>query len=75
LIYQDLDELIEAARFGNPAIEDFDTSCFDSRYVTGDVNQEYLDHLAEMRNDGARNKQQVSDENLIDLSNSADINQ
>jgi len=75
LIYQDLDELVEAARFGNPAIEDFDTSCFDSRYVTGDVNQEYLDHLAEIRNDGARNKQQVSDENLIDLSNSADINQ
>jgi amidophosphoribosyltransferase len=28
LIYQDLDDLIEAVRKGNPAIKHFDTSCF-----------------------------------------------
>lgn len=72
LIYQDLNDLIETARFGNPVVEDFDTSCFDSRYVTGDVNQDYLDHLAETRNDSAKSRHQLSDENLIDLSNSSD---
>ncbi len=73
LLYQDLEDLIESARLGNPEIEDFDTSCFDSRYVTGDVSQDYLDHLAEIRNDDAKSRQSVSDENLIDLSNAADL--
>ncbi len=42
LIYQDLDAMVAAVRAGNPAIPDFDTSCFDGRYVTGDVTPQYL---------------------------------
>ncbi|MFP5345359.1 MAG: amidophosphoribosyltransferase, partial [Gammaproteobacteria bacterium] len=45
LIYQDLEDLIEAVRAGNPRITRFDTSCFSGEYVTGGVNQAYLDHL------------------------------
>ncbi len=59
LIYQDLDDLIEAARQGNPAIEDFDTSCFDGRYVTGDVSQVYLDHIEKLRCDEAKARRDV----------------
>lgn len=70
LIYQELDDLIEAARAGNPEIEKFDTSCFNAEYVTGDINQDYLDHLAEVRNDNAKLSHQSNDESLIDLSNS-----
>ena len=50
LIYQDLDAMIAAVRAGNPAILDFDTSCFDGRYITGDVTPEYLNYVEAVRN-------------------------
>ncbi|MCA1979776.1 MAG: amidophosphoribosyltransferase [Thiobacillus sp.] len=50
LIYQDLDAMIAAVRAGNPAILDFDTSCFDGRYITGDVTPEYLEYVEAVRN-------------------------
>ncbi len=54
VIYQDLDDLIEAAREGNPRVTKFDTSCFDGVYVTGTVHKEYLDHLERIRSDVAK---------------------
>ena len=71
LIYQDLDQLIEAVRAGNPDITDFDLSCFNGSYVTGDINQDYLDHIEMLRNDNAKTRRDVDDENLTDLSNNA----
>jgi len=71
LIYQDLDQLIEAVRAGNPDITDFDLSCFNGNYVTGDINQDYLDHIESLRNDNAKARREVGEENLIDLSNNA----
>jgi len=37
VIYQTIDGMKRAIRAGNPAIEDFDASCFDGCYVTGDI--------------------------------------
>ncbi len=54
LIYQDLDDLVQACRHDNANIEAFDTSCFSGVYVTGDVTPEYLAKLQQERNDGAR---------------------
>lgn len=54
VIFQDLQDLIEAAREGNPRIRHFDTSCFDGVYVTGDVKQEYLDHIEQIRSEATR---------------------
>ncbi len=54
LIYQDLPDLIEAAREGNPEIERFDASCFDGVYITGDVDQDYLARLERQRCDVAK---------------------
>jgi len=71
LVYQDLEDLIEAARKGNPAITQFDTSCFTGEYVTGDVTKDYLAHIEVLRNDIAKQKQEMSEESLTDLSNSA----
>ncbi|WP_170514592.1 amidophosphoribosyltransferase [Ruegeria atlantica] len=45
LFYQDLDDLIWAAKEGNPEIEAFDCSCFDGNYITGSVSDDYLDSL------------------------------
>ena len=42
LLYQDLDDLRAAVRAINPAINFFETSCFDGCYVTGDITAEYL---------------------------------
>ncbi len=49
LIYQDLTDLIQAVR-GDSPIVDFDTSCFDGRYITGDVTPEYLNYIEAVRN-------------------------
>ena len=69
LIYQDLEDLIAAVRRGNPEINEFDTSCFDGRYVTGDVDQDYLDRLSNNRNDKAKSTREGTD-NIIGLHNS-----
>jgi amidophosphoribosyltransferase len=54
LVYQRLEDLIAAAREGNPHIEQFECSVFDGHYVTGDVSDGYLNRLHEERTDGAK---------------------
>ncbi len=68
LIYQKLDDLIAAAREGNSDITDFDCSVFTGEYVTGDINEAYLDDLQASRNDNAKSvNTRVVD--IVDLSN------
>ena len=54
LIYQDLEDLVSACREGNPAIDEFDCSVFDGRYVAGKIDQDYLSRLEKRRNDAAK---------------------
>ncbi|RLJ62775.1 amidophosphoribosyltransferase [Sulfurisoma sediminicola] len=49
LIYQDLEALRQAVRTLNPSLTQFDTSCFDGRYITGDISAEYLDGVEQAR--------------------------
>ena len=49
LIYQDLDDLIEAVREGNKSISEFDTSCFNGKYITGSISEKYLNNLESTR--------------------------
>ena len=42
--------MIEVVKAANPAITDFDTSCFDGRYITGDVTPAYLEYVEAVRN-------------------------
>jgi len=51
LIYQDLNDLLDAAREGNPEIQEFDASCFNGQYITGDINKDYLDRIEQARCD------------------------
>jgi len=55
LIYQDIEDLVESCREGNPNITRFDTSCFTGEYVTG-VEDGYLEHLERQRCDSAKSK-------------------
>ncbi|GIU50089.1 amidophosphoribosyltransferase [Shewanella algidipiscicola] len=54
MIFQDLEDLIAAVRQQNPDITRFETSVFDGHYITNDVDQAYLDHLTQLRNDDAK---------------------
>ena len=54
LIFQDLHDLEEAVREGNPALTQFETSVFNGQYVTGDVDQHYLDYLNSLRSDDVK---------------------
>ncbi|TNF35172.1 MAG: amidophosphoribosyltransferase, partial [Gammaproteobacteria bacterium] len=58
LIYQDLNDLIDAVRRGNKKISHFDCSCFDGKYVTNDVNDEYLGHLDQLRSDSSKQERE-----------------
>jgi len=42
MVYQEIDDLKAAILEGAPDVEDLDLSCFDGRYVTGTVSDEYL---------------------------------
>ncbi|MGB1221204.1 MAG: amidophosphoribosyltransferase, partial [Alcanivoracaceae bacterium] len=77
LIYQDLDDLVAACREGNPAIDEFDCSVFDGRYVAGNISEDYLEHLEQQRNDAAKAKSDhdrnmaLADNEVMDLHNAS----
>jgi len=51
LIYQDLEALKDAVRRANPKLVNFEASCFDGKYITGDITADYLSHLAVERHE------------------------
>lgn len=71
LVYQDLGDLIAAAKYGNPRVTQFDTSVFNGEYVTGDITPEYLNGVQERRNDASMEKKRETDNTIIELYNSA----
>ena len=68
LFYQDLPDLVDAVRVGNPLIETFDCSVFDGKYLTGHVDEVYLNQLAMARSDAAKVSRE-KDESVIDMYN------
>mgnify|MGYP006088520619 CR=1 FL=1 len=68
LVYQDLDDLIECAAGINSSIDGFDCSVFDGQYVTGNVNDEYLNRIEALRNDSAKAKS-LGNAEVIELHN------
>ena len=57
LVFQDLDDLKIAIRTKKvPAVQEFDCSVFDGVYVTGDIDEAYLDNLQQSRSDSAKKK-------------------
>lgn len=54
LIFQDLEDLIVACRESNPEIQTFETSVFNGKYVTNDIDQDYLNYLDQLRNNDAK---------------------
>ena len=71
LLFQDLDDLIEAVKRGSESIAGFDASVFTGEYITGDIDNSYLDNLQSARNDAAKNERRESENEVIDLHNTA----
>lgn len=73
LIYQELADLVESCREGNPAIDRFDTSVFNGEYITGDVSKDYLDGLEQNRSDDSKTNKSTNrgtdDESFVDIYN------
>ncbi|WP_407331013.1 amidophosphoribosyltransferase [Enterovibrio sp. 27052020O] len=51
LIFQDLTDLEDAVREGNPDVKQFESSVFSGHYITQDINQDYLEYIDSLRND------------------------
>ncbi|ORU92782.1 MAG: amidophosphoribosyltransferase [Cycloclasticus sp. symbiont of Poecilosclerida sp. N] len=68
LIYQDLEDLFESVRKHNPKIKDFDAACFNQRYVTGTVKDEYLKEQGLNRSDEQKVQNDL-DQAVIELHN------
>ncbi|MBH44106.1 MAG: amidophosphoribosyltransferase [Gammaproteobacteria bacterium] len=67
LFYQNLDDLVSSVIDSSSPIKDFDASCFDGNYVTGDVTKEYLKQLDNLRNDVSKklHKLEMSDDVIV----------
>jgi amidophosphoribosyltransferase len=71
LFYQDLEDLVEAVKKKVKGIERFDTSVFNGEYVTGDVSQDYLQHIENLRKDSARSDKTEKDNEVVEIYNTA----
>jgi amidophosphoribosyltransferase len=74
MFYQDVDDLVASVMDENPALNAFDLSIFDGRYITGDVDSQYLLALSDRRCDAARRQAEQPDADaesnaIIDLYN------
>ncbi|MCK7548529.1 amidophosphoribosyltransferase [Marinobacter koreensis] len=74
LVYQDLEDLIACVNDVNESIEGWECSVFTGNYVTGDVDQAYLNKLEDLRKDEKRTQPGMSssDNGIIDLHNDED---
>ena len=70
LVYQDLEDLIECTSGINDEVNRFDTSVFDADYVTGGIDDAYLERIQSLRNDAAK-AQRKSPGEVIELHNKA----
>lgn len=70
LIFQDLSDLIHAAKEGNATITRFEDSVFSGDYITGDVSADYLKDLSARRGDAMRQRETVLNQQMqLDLYN------
>ncbi len=67
LVYQDLDDLVRDIRLSNPEITQFDCSCFDGKYITGDVDAAYLNRIEAMRGDVNKKQKPANSSTQLDL--------
>ena len=68
LFYQTLDDLVESILMDTDLEMNFDSSCFDGKYVTGNITEAYLKKLHDKRNDTAK-QEDMEEDQILDLHN------
>lgn len=69
LIFQTIEDLVEAVGTANPEIKDFETSVFNGRYITNDIDQGYLEKLDALRNNETKETSDKNADSVIDMHN------
>ncbi|KAH8548761.1 putative amidophosphoribosyltransferase [Umbelopsis sp. PMI_123] len=69
VIYLALPELIHSVQKFRPSIKVFDTSVFDGSYITGGVDECYMQHLESLRNDSVKSRNDVDSAETLGLHN------
>ncbi len=69
LIFQTLDDLIDAVRHKHAQIQNFECSVFTGQYITQDVTTEYLSQLELFRSDAAKAARNKSAASVIEIEN------
>jgi amidophosphoribosyltransferase len=69
LIFQSLEDLVDAVRSQNPELKCFETSVFDGVYVTNDIDQAYLNRLDAQRNEASKRKKEAELSASLELHN------
>ncbi|MFD2166260.1 amidophosphoribosyltransferase [Thalassotalea euphylliae] len=69
LIFQSIDDLTDAVRTYNSEIKRFETSVFDGKYITNDIDQSYLEKLDAARNNETKEQSDKNADSIIDLHN------
>jgi amidophosphoribosyltransferase len=67
LVYQDVDALKRSISDVNPALRNFEASCFDGVYVTGDITPAYLDRLESARHNPTKVVQEDAGRTQLNL--------
>ena len=67
VVFQDLAALKASITQVNPALTSFETSCFDGRYITGDVTDDYLAGIESARHAGRGQSEDEQSSNQLDL--------
>ena len=49
VVFQDLTQLVQCVGKLNPTLQGFDTSCFDGHYLTGNIDDTYLNKLSQSK--------------------------
>ncbi|WP_218352902.1 amidophosphoribosyltransferase [Alteromonas lipotrueiana] len=69
LIFQDISDLVDAVREENPDIQRFETSVFDGNYITGDIDQDYLERIDLARGESSRTPVLQAELSNLDMHN------
>jgi len=67
LVYQDIEAMKRSVTDVNPALRQFEASCFDGSYVTGDISPEYLDRVEAGRHAGRQGAEEEGGKSSMNL--------
>ncbi|MDP4301634.1 amidophosphoribosyltransferase [Leptothrix discophora] len=72
LIYQDVDAMKRAVAALNPKLAGFEASCFDGRYITGDVSAADFEAMQTQRSNQPQDEESAADRGRLALQNASE---